>query len=310
MEESKTVYECNKCYKTFDRQERVEKHNIKGCDGIQCNICSKKLHSHLHLNKHKTKRRSCDVCSTEFCSVAAYIQHIRTEHTTVQRPQTLLCGRCNQRFSQQQRLDAHVAKQVCVSCDECNRPFCSESRLQQHRLTEHYASGDGIGSSSEPLINLDTPILGNTGYQNTDGYKTILKKHYSNIKSHTIQRGFWKKINKQISDDFSYGDLKQLLEEAKRQETEAFRVNIGFGTILYDTVGGVYRYFYVSTNHYLFDRAYTISTNSDMQSFFDKIVSLDILQTYYFTRPSSGWILAGLPNVEVKIMRIIGVPIG
>ena len=47
-----------------------------------------------------------------------------------------------------------------------------------------------------------------------------------------------------------------------------------------------------------------------MVDFFKKILSLDLADKYYFQRPSSGWILAGLPNLEIKIMRIRGVPIG
>ena len=47
-----------------------------------------------------------------------------------------------------------------------------------------------------------------------------------------------------------------------------------------------------------------------MTNFFKKILSFDLADKYYFQRPSSGWILAGLPNLEIKIMRIRGVPIG
>ena len=107
MAESNIVYECAKCHKTFDRQERLEKHKVKSCDGIQCNICSKKFHSHQNLNKHKIKHRSCDACFAEFCGVAAYKQHMRTEHT-IKDPQNLFCQRCNQRFDGQQRLDTHT----------------------------------------------------------------------------------------------------------------------------------------------------------------------------------------------------------
>ena len=30
----------------------------------------------------------------------------------------------------------------------------------------------------------------------------------------------------------------------------------------------------------------------------------------YMQRPSSGWVLAGLPNVEIQVMRMPGIPIG
>ena len=83
----------------------------------------------------------------------------------------------------------------------------------------------------------------------------------------------WKKINKRLHLNFTYGDLKQLLDEVRRDEHGVFKINIGFGSMLYDTVNQTYRYFYVSTNHYLFHRAYTISNNTDMKEFFKEIIS-------------------------------------
>ena len=72
----------------------------------------------------------------------------------------------------------------------------------------------------------------------------------------------------------------------------------------------MYRYFYVSSNQLLFNRAYTISTNGDMTDFFNKIISLDLTNSYYLKRPSSSWVIAGLPNIEIRIFRLEGVPIG
>ena len=96
----------------------------------------------------------------------------------------------------------------------------------------------------------------------------------------------------------------------RRAESNAFKINIVFGSMLFDMVNEVYRYFYVSSNHLLFDRAFTISTNRDMTDCFNKIVSLDLANTYYMQRPSSGWVLARLPNVEIQIMRMPGIRIG
>ena len=72
--------------------------------------------------------------------------------------------------------------------------------------------------------------------------------------------------------------------------------------MLYDPINKVYRYYFVSNNHYLYDRAFTISTNRDMTDFFNKILELDLAGKSYFQRPSSGCMLAG--NLEIKIMRI------
>ena len=82
------------------------------------------------------------------------------------------------------------------------------------------------------------------------------------------------------------------------EEGNAFKINIGFGFILYHTVNQVFRYYYVSTNHFLFDRAFTISNHTDMTALFNKISSLDLPNRYYMQRPTSGWVIAGVPNIH------------
>ena len=47
-----------------------------------------------------------------------------------------------------------------------------------------------------------------------------------------------------------------------------------------------------------------------MTDFYNKILSLDLTDKYYFQRPSLGLVLAGLPNLEIRVMRLTGVPIG
>ena len=58
-----------------------------------------------------------------------------------------------------------------------------------------------------------------------------------------------------------------MLGDIFSKQNSAFKVNIGFATMLYDTANKVYRYYYNSTNHLLFDRAFTVSTNQDMTTF-------------------------------------------
>ena len=48
-----------------------------------------------------------------------------------------------------------------------------------------------------------------------------------------------------------------------KNETRAFKTNLGFASMLFGTVNETYRY-YVSTNHLLFDRAFTITRRRDM----------------------------------------------
>ena len=83
-----------------------------------------------------------------------------------------------------------------------------------------------------------------------------------------------------------------MLENVQAAVVSAFKVNLGFECILYHFLKRVFRYYYVSNNHFLFDKAFTISNQTDIIGLFDKIVSLDLGETYYLRRPTSGWVLA------------------
>ena len=173
-----------------------------------------------------------------------------------------------------------------TSCNRCGTDFCSINRLRQHERTEHV--GDGTNQPPTPNTNLDTPIFPDTGYSQTSEYNNTVDEHYNVIRSQTVNRSSYKIVNKQISPDYTYNDVKRLLDNIMRKESGTFKINLGFGFMLYDIISKVYRYFYVSTNHYLFDRAFTISTGQDMTNFFNKIFELDLANEYYMKRPSSG----------------------
>ncbi len=226
-------------------------------------------------------------------------------------PVSVPCPRCAQTFNRQSRLNNHLAQQEFLSCQHCTRNFCTTTRLRQHERTEHSGSGIANDVPAQPPADMTIPILGTTGYENQVGYLEKMNEHESVIQTQTKNRPDWKKSNIQIQPDFSYADLRSILNDVMTgEEGKAFKINLGFGCMLYHKTDHVFRYFYVSTNHFLFNRAYTISTQTDMTDFFNKIVGLDIANRYYMLRPSSGWVLAGLPNIETRIYRFHNIPIG
>ena len=79
---------------------------------------------------------------------------------------------------------------------------------------------------------------------------------------------------------------------------------MGFGSMLFNIISHEYRYYYVDSNSLLFDTAFTISKRIDIDRLMKKIYNLDLANTYYLKRPSSGWILVGLPNVEIAVYRL------
>ena len=190
------------------------------------------------------------------------------------------CNWCSQQFGNHRtRLENHQQKATRVSCNVCNENFCFKSRLQQHQRTE----GHGLPTVKQTQRRLRSvtnkelteKICPDTGYSDMAEYQECLDTNYDKIRTFTKMDSNMKVVNQQIPPTFTYGDLKSLLADVRSDEQHVFKINLGFGLILYHTITKTYRYFYVSSNHLLFDKAYTISTTYDMRDFYEKIVTLD-----------------------------------
>ena len=124
---------------------------------------------------------------------------------------------------------------------------------------------------------LNQPIVGQIPYQDLSDYEEVLAEHHDVIKSYEVNKTLWKHCgNREIEPGFLYNNLKSLLDEIISSEVSAFKINLGFGVILYNTVHQIYKYFYVSNNSYLFEKSATISNRTDMEKFFEKIEDLNI----------------------------------
>ena len=240
---------------------------------------------------------SCFKCGKFFDRDGRYENHIIKCN-----PTGLHCQNCQKTFSQRCRYEIHIRSQH--SCNECLQKFCSEIILERHIRTAH--TGQGLVFDHDQ----DEAICPDSGHRETQEYLDFIRKHYNKIGSKVTDFPYRKIINKEIPASFSYKDLKKLLEQVRNQETGTFKINLGFGCVLYDVINKTYRYFYVSANHLIFERAYTISRYEDMEELYDKILRLDLADNYYMKRPSSSWVLVSLPNIEIQVFRLKGVPIG
>ena len=126
-------------------------------------------------------------------------------------PGPISCPRCTQTFNRQSRLDVHLTKQQYLQCEHCNKNFCSQNQLHQHIRTEH------IGSGAEHPVHAPTdmtvPIFGTTGYETQPGYRDIMEEHEDVIHTQTHNRRDRKKQNIQIQPEFSFGDLRSILDD-------------------------------------------------------------------------------------------------
>ncbi len=243
--------------------------------------------------------KQCSKCKRRFESIFDYVKHQQLGC------KVKTCHHCKEVFTKTCSLTRHLKKRHLqgIDCDHCDRTFCNNDHFQRHRR--------GIRRDTDNTIpDLDQAIYPPTGYEDKIGYLTTLQKKNNEIQSRSKTTTYYKIINKAIDTDYTYRDLNDHLLGIYAQQRSAFKVNLGIGYILHDTETKEYRYYYVSANNMLFDHATTISSKKDLAELMKHIVSLDLPTTFYLTKPSSGWVLAGLTNVEFLVYPLKDTPIG
>ena len=149
---------------------------------------------------------------------------------------------------------------------------------------------------------MEQPICSATGFEKDSDYLEMINEHESIIKDHVKEKtNIYANINKEITPQFTYKDLHDLVRKEVHKRGKVCRINIGFGIMLKNKLTNAYRYYYVSTNHLLFKQALTISTRDDINKFIKKLYDINVCETSYLTRPDSSWLVAGLPNILIKL---------
>ena len=163
---------------------------------------------------------------------------------------------------------------------------------------------------SSVVPDLNQRIYPISGYEDEDLYQATIDAKMNEIQDRREKSTHYEIINKQIDSSYTYWDLYLLLLEIYLSRKNTFKVNFGFGFILYHTISETYKYHYVSTNNLLFDKAMTITNTDDVANLMRHIIGLDLATNFYLKKPSSGWVLAGLTNVQFVITDVKNVPIG
>ena len=244
---------------------------------IKCKVCAKSIRSD-NIKRHQQMHASFN---------------LRRE-----------CATCGKTFKLVEYLRNHERNAKPIACDTCDKMFCHQSEMERHKRTEHIG-----GNVRTDDIGLNQPILPQSGFEEDDGYKIEVQNHWDKIRDAVKTGECFMEINKTVNSDFTYSDLEDILKDTCFNLKHSFKVNIGFGFMLRHNVTKEYRYFYVSSNNLLFDRAVLISKMSDVRDMVIHIKGMDLAKTYYMKRPSSGWILVGLPNVLIKVMYLKSVPL-
>ena len=249
MESSKKVkHECSSCKQTFNRAERLSIHIKKGCYLTTCSTCNEKFRDVRKLQIH-------------------WRTHIPVVFKT-------RCTMCNKNVRNLQKHRKNADPRVCNQCDTI---FCHVSEYERHNRTEHI--GWGITTKIDNS-KFDQPIYPRTGYENNEGYLEEMEKHHNKICDSRSEGKFHVLINKKLTSDFTYNDLQKLLDDIYVSQRTAFKVNLGFGFMLYHTISKEFKYFYVSSNNLLFARAFTISSKKDITSLMERIIDLNLAETF------------------------------
>ena len=236
-----------------------------------------------------SKQNVCDKCGASFDSPFELIAHERGVRGKACKNKT--CTRCGVTFKEYKQLVTHEKNRKKITCSHCSNVFCTTEHFQKHQRTIKPPS-----SKENLLPDFFERIAPTSGYEDYPGFKDILTMKDAEISDRECEMDNKTLINKKIGTDYTYGDLLYLLQGIYGQQKSAFKLNLGFAFILYDTKHKQFHYYYNSSNSLLFENAVTIKNIVDLFNFVKKIVDLD-LQTYYY-----------LHKIEVTLLK--DVPIG
>ena len=228
-----------------------------------------------------------------FLEYEKYLKHIKKASC-----KNKTCPGCKTSFSTHQRLNKHLQKKKKITCDHCAETFCNQYHFHKHLRTTNTAN---------TLADLNRRIYPPSGYENDEWYSNLIESHANVINDYTKIKTHYETINRKIDASYTYKDLYDLLVDIYSKQKSAFKINIGFGFILYNPHTGESKYFYVSSN---FEHAFLIHKQNDLTNLMKRITSLDLETNFYLKRPTSGWVLAGLTNIELLIIYLKHIHIG
>ena len=159
----------------------------------------------------------CDGCLEYFESPFHLIAHRR------KKCKSKTCGNCGAKFRQHRDLLRHQKNRKNITCTHCSRTFCSNEHFSQHERS--------IQEVPETDINLDQPIQPETGFENEEGYKAVLKTKENEIKDKEVIGSNHMVVNKEIDPSFTYSDLEKIITDIYAAQSTAFKLNLSFAFI-------------------------------------------------------------------------------
>ena len=260
------------------------------------------LINHLRLDILRLNMQ-CNTCGQLFNSVCRFYLH-RRQH------RKLACRNCDEIFTSKANLVKHEKKRKEFTCHHCDGKFCNNDHLQKHLRS--IRGKEQPPRSKENTLKwikqLDEPVYPSI-YEKEEGYQNTIRENMNEIQDHQKTFPYYQIHNKEIDSGFTYRNLRDMILQIYTEKRNAFKVNLGFGFILYKPITDEWKYYYASQNNLLFDKAFTVINRRDITRLMRHVISLDLPTNYYLKKPSSNWTLGGLANVQIRIIDLKMVPI-
>ena len=175
----------------------------------------------MRLCKVKPKvKNQCDICLKTFDRRFRFANHQLKECTPIS------CSDCDKTFHSRRELRRHQQNSERIRCENhCSKTFCTRYEYEKHRRQIKPVI---MSCDNDCVDEVIQPPL----FQGDEGYDEIRTKHFSEIKDHIEKRKRYTVVNKELPPNFTYGDLKNLLEDITYEQKYVFRINIAFGFTL------------------------------------------------------------------------------
>ena len=245
----------------------------------------------MYVSRLGRNMAKCLVCKKNFENNFKLIEHEK------RRCKNKECEDCGSVFHQVRDLERHKRSKKKIVCTCCQKTFCNSEHHQQHLRTAF--------KDNNKIVDLKQQIHPASEYESYDDFQKLVEEKDYDIGTKTTKSKFKDIYNLKIDSNYTYENLQELLLEIYKSQQNPFKINLAFGFILYQIVTDEFKYYYVSSNNFLFDHAITISSLEDLNNFMKKVINLDLATNYYLKKPSSSWVLAGLTNVQICIYKIL-----
>ena len=310
-------FQCSHCCKEYLHRKGLQRHVATAHEAVEsftCDICSQSFGRRDKLNRHKL---------------------IHESHAEVSGHE---CDECQKVFSRRDKLNRHKKShqlkrenaegslvQLRNVCGECGKAFARRDNLVRHKRTHsekisnptekvHHNTTDSM--QSETIADMESSRTGDGDHENDkasiitnltvdEDLQYCLRKHWSSIETRFKCQRVLDIFNFRLVENTE--DISDSLMKIWRHNiTCRIKVNCSPGFVLQHKTSGELRYFHSSSNNAcIFDKPVMVRTESELSSFTNQLLEVDILERVRQRRPNTAWGIRMVTNMTFYIAKIL-----